>query len=76
MADMKIKIPLAIKIPTDYAEDLGVHPSHLSHVNAGRRLLTIPQCRAIMVWARCDFRLSGLTLLMLRPELKEVQNHF
>ena len=63
--------PLPVKIPQDYAEVLGVHPTEISHVNAGRRTLSWPRCLILLEHARSDPRLAGLDILELRPEIED-----
>lgn len=67
-----MQIPLPVKIPQDYAEILGVHPTEVSHVNAGRRQLSWPRCVLLLEHARSDPRLAGLTILDLRPEVEDL----
>jgi DNA-binding transcriptional regulator YdaS (Cro superfamily) len=62
--------PIPVPIPLDLAEALGVHPSNLSHTNAGRRRLPIDKCIHLMKIAETDERLTGLCFVHLRPELK------
>lgn len=62
--------PLPVQIPLDLAATLEVHPSNLSHVNAGRRRLPIDKCIRLMEIAEGDERLTGLCFYHLRPELK------
>lgn len=65
--------PLLVKIPLDYADFLGIDPTHLVHVNAGRRQLGMLLCIKLMEVAHDDPRLTGLSILHLRPELKAVK---
>lgn len=67
---MKIKIPLPIKIPSDYAAVLGVKKSHIYHANAGQRRFTILQSNRLMEASLTDPRLAGLDFLQLHPELE------
>ena len=62
--------PLPVPIPFDLAEALEVHPSNISHVNAGRRKLPFNKCIWLMDIAQSDNRLTGLCFIHLRPELK------
>lgn len=62
--------PLPIPIPYDLADDIGILPSNLCHINAGRRRLTIEKCIRLMEIAQEDDRLLGLSFIHLRPELK------
>lgn len=62
--------PIPIQIPLDLAGALDIHPSNLSHVNAGRRYLPIGKCIMVMKIAETDDRLTGLCFCHLRPELK------
>ena len=58
-------------IPTDYAEIAGVHPSNISHVNAGRRHFTVEQAVRVMDAAVDDPRLRGLHILdLIHPKYK------
>lgn len=63
--------PPPIPIPSDYADYLGCDASHLYHINAGRRRLSISMaCQLLdLVMEAGDERLAGLTLLDLCPEL-------
>jgi hypothetical protein len=63
--------PLPIPIPLDYASRLGCDPSHVSHVNKGRRHLRDDQIHLLLEWAETDARLHGLTILDLRQEIKQ-----
>jgi len=65
-----VAIPIPVQIPLDLAEALEVHPSNLSHCNAGRRRLPIVKCIQLMEIALDDPRLTGLCFIHLRPELK------
>ncbi len=62
--------PIPVPIPLDLAGALGVHPSNLSHVNAGRRHLSVPKAIQLMGLALTDDRLIGLSYYHLRPEQK------
>ena len=62
--------PLPVPIPYDLAEELGVQPSNLCHINHGRRRLPIAKCIRLMQIALEDDRLAGLSFVDLRPELK------
>lgn len=62
--------PLPIPIPKDLAEVLKVHPSNLSHVNAGRRTLAVAKAIQLMKISLTDERLTGLAYYHLRPEQK------
>jgi hypothetical protein len=62
--------PIPVPIPLDLAEALEIHPSNLSHVNAGRRRLPIDKCIRLLEIAETDPRLTGLCFIHLRPELK------
>ena len=64
--------PLSVKIPSDFAEILGVHPTEISHVNAGRRRLSISRCIVLLEHARSDPRLAGLTILDFHPEIEDL----
>lgn len=59
---------LPIQIPLEYAEELGVDRSHLTHVNKGRRHLSPVSAIKLLELAEKDKRLRGLTINMLRPE--------
>lgn len=67
--------PLPITIPAEYTDLLGCSPSHLSHVNMGRRRLRDDQCHLLLEAAESDPRLAGLTILDLRQELVQWQPH-
>lgn len=67
--------PLLIKIPLDYADALGCDSTHLIHVNAGRRQLSMDLSIKLMDLALADEQTTGLTLLHLRPELKRALPH-
>jgi predicted transcriptional regulator len=71
---MKKRKPLPIPIPLDLAELLGVHPTQICHINAGRRKPTIEVARKVMELSLDDDRLSGLHFLNLRPDLKKVKH--
>jgi predicted transcriptional regulator len=61
--------PLPVPIPTDLAEMLGVHPSKISHTNAGRRRLTVEQAIRLMQKSLTDSRLKGLHIMdLLHPK--------
>lgn len=70
MPDYDPMKPIPVPIPLDLAEALEIHPSNLSHVNAGRRFLPIVKCIQLMEIAAGDERLTGLCFIHLRPELK------
>lgn len=63
--------PLPVPIPTDYADVLGCSPSHLIHVNKGRKRFRDDQCHLLMEAAESDRRLKGLTILHLRQEIEQ-----
>ena len=67
--------PLPIPIPSDYAETLGCDPSHLCHVNKGRKRLRDDQCHLLLEAAETDDRLAGLSVLDLRQEMAQWQPH-
>lgn len=61
--------PLPIPIPPDLAEMLGVHPSKISHTNAGRRRLTVEQAIRLMEESLTDRRLKGMHIMdLLHPK--------
>lgn len=67
------------QIPSDYAPKLGVDPSFIYHINAGRRTLRGHRglsigCK-ILDLAEDDPRLQGLTIFDLWPELKLAVPH-
>ena len=66
---MKIAKPLDIKIPGEYAEKLGIHFTTLSKVNAGTRGLKPDKACLLLVLAKGDPRLRGLTFYDLVPEV-------
>jgi hypothetical protein len=70
--------PLKVTIPLEYADALGVDPTHLSHVNAGRRQLSALSAIKLLELAQKegDSRLEGLTIFMLRPEASAYQKFF
>jgi len=63
------KKPLPIPIPLDLADALGVDPSYLSHVNAGRKTLSDPKAREVLELSLTDSRLTGIHYLHLRPAM-------
>lgn len=72
MQGMKSKNnPLPIPIPLDLANALGVDPSYLSHINAGRKTVSDPKAREILKLSLTDSRLNGLHYLHLRPSMEE-----
>jgi len=64
---------LPVPIPLDYADPLDVDSSFLCHVNAGRKRLSLIKSCRLMELVQGDPRVSGLTLLHLRPELKQAR---
>jgi hypothetical protein len=60
---------LPVPIPRDLAGVLGIDPSYLSHVNSGRKTLSIPLACRVMELSMIDPRLAGLHFLHLRPKL-------
>jgi hypothetical protein len=70
---MKNPKPLAIKIPSDYAEKLGYHETTLSKINSGTRSIQPDKACLLMVLAAGDQRLKGLHILDLLPDLEMLQ---
>jgi len=66
---MKTIKPLAIKIPGDYADKLGIHFTTLSKINAGTRKLDPDKACLLLVISKWDERLKGLTFYDLCPEI-------
>ena len=69
MKPFPVPIPIPIPIPLDLAEALGVHPSNLSHVNAGRRQLSVPKAIKLMEISLTDDRLTGLDPTLWKDKL-------
>jgi hypothetical protein len=67
---------LPVQIPLDYAEELGVDASFLTHVNRGRRNLSPANAIKLLGLAANDKRLRGLTIQMLRPEAIAYETYF
>ncbi|CAO0822448.1 hypothetical protein DFAR_3060021 [Desulfarculales bacterium] len=66
---MKNPKPLAIKIPGDYAEKLGIHFTTLSKINAGIRGMKPDKACLLLMLSRGDERLKGLTFYDLCPDI-------
>jgi predicted RNase H-like HicB family nuclease/plasmid maintenance system antidote protein VapI len=64
--------PLPVRIPSDLAAELGVHPSFISHWNAGRKPVPKEAIIQLMEIARHDSRLDGLTIFHLKPEIQQL----
>jgi len=67
---------LPIQIPLDYAEGLGIHRSHLTHVNRGRKHLSSVTALRLLELSSKDPRLRGLTINMLRPEASAYEKYY
>lgn len=67
--------PPPMEIPAEYADSIGHDRSHIYHVNAGRKRLTVEKaCRLLEIGAK-DPRLEGLNIFDLAPEAEMVLEH-